>query len=109
MRVLVNGQDIKFYRNRLVAHSVGIAEVEFAFDSRWDGFEKTAVFQLDLNNPIAVELDNNKCTIPSEALKSSGKLKIGIYGKKDDMVMPTRWVARVRVTAGTPIIEVEDE
>lgn len=109
MKIKVNGQDIKISKAVLFSHSEGIVEAEFEFDDTWEGWDKVAVFQLASNRPVAVELENDSCTVPAEALKTSGKLKIGIYGQKDGMVMPTKWLESIRVLAGVPIVPVAEE
>lgn len=109
MKIKVNGQTLKIGNEVLYSHSVGIYDAEFEFDGSWDGFTKYAVFQLSNDKPVSAAIEDNACTIPSEALKTSGILKIGVYGTKDSKIMPTRWLNCVKVVVGTPIIEVADD
>lgn len=85
-----------------VSRSVDIYEAVFAFDESWDGFSKTAVFQTNSETAIEVVLVDDACTIPHEVLAVSGQMRIGVYGVKDEMVMPTVWGQTVRVHLGTP-------
>ena len=85
-----------------VSRSVDIYEAVFAFDESWDGFSKTAVFQTNSETAIEVILVDDSCTIPHEVLAVSGQMRIGVYGVKDEMVMPTVWGQAVRVHLGTP-------
>ena len=85
-----------------VSRSVDIYEAVFAFDESWDGFSKTAVFQTNSETAIEVVLVDDACTIPHEVLAVSGQMRIGVYGVKDEQVMPTVWGQTVRVHLGTP-------
>ena len=85
-----------------VSRSVDIYEAVFAFDESWDGFSKTAVFQTNSETAIEVILVDDVCTIPHEVLAVSGQMRIGVYGVKDEQVMPTVWGQTVRVHLGTP-------
>lgn len=105
MKVKVNKQSINLIDTTLVSNSVGIYECEFEFID-WDGWNKTAVFQLDDENSIEVIIVNNKAIIPFEVLVHSGWLKIGVYGTLGEKIMPTVWSKRIEVkngvTTGSP-------
>ena len=102
MKILVTGQRLSIEKDLTVENSVNIYECEFGFDSAWDGFDKTAVFQLNGEEPIEVVLVDDACVVPHEVLAKNGHLRIGVYGTKDEKVMPTIWGERVLVNLGTP-------
>lgn len=101
MKIKVDYQSICVTDETLVSRSVGIYECEFDFQG-WDGWNKTAVFQLDSEEPIEVVLTSNTCIIPWEVLRRSGTLKIGVYGTRDAQVIPTLWTEQMCVRIGTP-------
>lgn len=102
MKLTVTGQRLSIEKDLTVENSVNIYECEFGFDSAWDGFDKTAVFQLNSEEPIEVVLVDDACLVPHEVLAKNGHLKVGVYGTKDEKVMPTIWGERVLVNLGTP-------
>lgn len=102
MQITVNGQLLTVADDTLVSNSVGIYECEFTFDSSWDGFSKTSVWKLNSDDPIEVVISNGKAVIPHEVLENAGFLRIGVYGTKDEKVMPTVWLEKRKVCLGTP-------
>ena len=102
MQIVVNGQSIAIVDDTLVSNSVNIYECEFEFDSSWDGFAKTSVWQLNSDDPIEVVIDSGVAVIPHEVLENAGILRIGVYGTKDEKVMPTVWGEKRKVHLGTP-------
>lgn len=102
MQIAVNGQCLTFTNDTLVSNSVGIYECEFEFDASWDGFAKTSVWQLNSDEPIEVVIDSGVAVIPHEVLENAGILRIGVYGTKDEKVMPTVWLEKRKVCLGTP-------
>ena len=101
MKVKINGQDIRVNSAVLFSHSEKIYEAEFEFDEAWNDYVKFAVFQLANQKAVAVQILNNKATLPK--LRTSGDLRIGVYGTLGNKVMPTRWIEKVKVLQGTPI------
>lgn len=61
--------------------------VEFNFDKSWEGYARTVIFEAGPASVLVVLKEysdaENRCPVPKECLKYSGKLKIGIYGTKD--------------------------
>lgn len=102
MQITVNGQHIAIVDDTLVSNSVNIYECEFEFDASWDGFSKTSVWQLNSDDPIEVVIDSGVAVIPHEVLENAGILRIGVYGTKDEKVMPTVWLEKRKVCLGTP-------
>lgn len=100
MQVTVKGQTINITDDLLVENSQGVYECSFVFDSAWDNYSKTAVFQLGYETPIDVVLTDDVCIIPWEVLQHDGNLKIGVVGTYEDEVYPTLW-ARTKIYDGT--------
>lgn len=85
-------------REPVTTGSVNIYEVQFIFDSNWDGLVKTAVFRAaNCGSVYEVLLEGESCTIPWEIFEdaSVGKsLNIGVYGMRgDEIVLPTVWAS----------------
>lgn len=100
MEITVKGQTIAITDELLVENSQGVYECSFVFDSAWDTYAKTAVFQLNYETPIDVVLENDVCIIPWEVLAHDGNLRIGVVGTYEDEVYPTLW-ARTKIKDGT--------
>ena len=100
MEITVKGQTIAITDELLVENSQGVYECSFVFDSAWDTYAKTAVFQLNYETPIDVVLTNDTCVIPWEALQHDGNLRIGVVGTYEEEVYPTLW-ARTKIKDGT--------
>lgn len=93
----------------LVSDTVGEYICSFEFDPSWDGYVKTAVF-MPTNisscsdtfvNPIELQLlADDTCAIPSQVLIANTKLKIGIYGIKNDLQRPTLYSVPLLVRLG---------
>lgn len=110
MEFAVNKQIISITESALtVSNSVGIYYATFTFDDTWDGWDKTAVFQLDDETPIEVIIENGQVEIPHEVLVDKGHLTIGVYGTQDEKVMPTLYNVRVLVRLGTPTGSISTE
>lgn len=87
----------------VVGNSVNLYEAEFEFDASWEGFSKTAVFQLGYNKPYIAIVVDDVCIIPHEVLvQRGGMLKVGVFGTKGDVVRPTIWCDEFFVCVGTP-------
>lgn len=87
--------------NNIVSTQVKYDTCMFELNSDWEGFTKTAVFYANGGNKKYVILDNtNICVIPWEVLSSPGILYIGIFGTKDDVILPTNFVA-TRIIGGS--------
>lgn len=89
-------------REVVTSGSVNVYEVQFQFDSEWDGLEKTAVF-LAGDFTVSTLLDETAmCTIPWEVLQDAKRsLYAGVYGTKDgDIVLPTIWAKLCEIKQG---------
>lgn len=72
----------------------------FEFDSTWDNFIRTAVFEFGNSDFARVTLESDKCKIPAICLQKEGILKIGVYGINDDGVVITTNAVAHRVEEG---------
>ena len=92
----------------IVTGSENVYECHFSFTSEWTGFEKTAVFTSQ-NEAREVLIHNNMCIMPWEVLEREDirrvELKIGVYGVKDDMRMPTVYTKPILVRPGAETAE----
>ena len=78
LNILVEGGNISSDYSLLTADSVNFIVADFSFDEGWSDLVKTAVFrvgELVYHSP----LENNKCTIPFEALKEP-IMYISVFG-----------------------------
>lgn len=74
-------------------------EIEFSFCPLWDGYEKTAIFYRDKENPYHVVVTDDRCIIPHEVLAEEGIMYFGVIGAKGDAIR-TSEVIRYRVKLG---------
>lgn len=96
MKFAVTGQRIELTEPvMLVAGTVHIYTAAFAFDSAWEGYTKTAVFR---GGDVEREqlLTDDACTVPWEVLVAGKYLRVGVYGTKDDIRLPTIWTERTQ-------------
>lgn len=109
INLIVNDQEIELAEPvTIVSGSENVYLCKFTFTSEWAGFEKTAVF-LSRTDAREVYVSNNQCTIPWEALEIDDirrqELKIGVYGVKDDVRMPTVYTKPLTVHPGAETAE----
>ena len=82
-----------------VSGSVKVYQAVFEFDSNWDGFAKTAVFEAVGRSKTDMLITDGMCEIPHECLEQPGYLRVGVYGVHEDQIMPTVW---------SPVLEIEE-
>ena len=89
-----------------VLGTVGVEQVQFIFDSSWDGLTKFACFK-NTGRPrrqqeIQVVLDKSNTTVvPWEMYTASGSLYVGVLGMKDqEVIKPTVWTLMSSVQRG---------
>lgn len=104
MKITVIKQTIALTKDEtLIRNSDVTYPVEFLFDSTWDGYEKTALFQAG-SVTQSVSLVDDACTIPAECLKNAGVyLKVLIHGIKDGAEQATPWCLTSRILYDTNI------
>lgn len=90
----------------LTSNSVNVNQVQFTFNSAWDGLSKTAVFRAG-SVSISVILDDNSCLIPWEVLQKAGvSVEVGVYGTLgEEIVLPTIWAEIGMVKEGAKLGE----
>ena len=86
--IATNGQSLSFSNMpELYSGNAGNDEVEFLFDSSWDGLNKTAVFVKNGQNQNKISVDvnkNNTVAIPEEITNSPCTVSIGVIGSNED-------------------------
>ena len=81
----------------ITAGTVG-AQVVLHFDPAWDGYQKTLVWR-----GSGLTVDDTACTgrIPQEVLtQPHSQLLLGVYGVKEDKVLPTVWAELGEILPG---------
>lgn len=89
-------------RELVTSGSVNVYEVQFQFDSEWDGLEKTAVFRAG-DCTVSTLLDETEtCIIPWEVFQDAKRtLYAGVYGTKNgNTVLPTIWAPLGEIRQG---------
>lgn len=100
MKLSVRKHDIDVVEpQRLVSGSINLVRCRFSFDETWDGYGKTAVFA-SFGGVWAVPLVADEAVIPWEALEAGRRLRIGVYGIKDDIRLPTVYTEPLFVETG---------
>lgn len=91
------------FENTPLITSGGMDEnfVTFTFCSKWDGFEKTAVFWRNEADAYHVRLDGvNTCQIPPEVTTDEGTIFFGVFGVNAASKQRTSAVLTYRVEKG---------
>lgn len=71
----------------------------FTFDSSWDGFARTAVFECGSERREQL-LVGDRCIVPWEILKAGAYLRVGVYGVDGNKTMPTVYSGQMFVARG---------
>lgn len=82
-----------------VSGSAEIYEAAFAFDSSWDGFARTAVFECAGERREQL-LVGDRCIVPWEILRAGAYLRVGVYGVSGNKTMPTVYSGTMFVARG---------
>lgn len=114
MKISIDGQRLSITEDDiLVSGSIGEYLIEFEFSDDWEGYIKTAVFEIHNGETYTCSINEDKCVIPQDALKTIGYLKIGCFGINIDKTKTTTFTPFISVYKGAfhmPIVEpVEDE
>ena len=67
-------------KNRVVADSQNYLYAHFTFSEDWNGTVKTAVFKSEEHGTYNVILEDDKCLVPAEVLKSGCTMFISVFG-----------------------------
>ena len=114
LKFKVENQNIKLIETTpLVSGTVNEYECQFEVDESWEGYGKTAVFAIfpDGNCEHEVKgypavIEGDKCKVPSQLLTDNAKLKVGVYGVKDEYVKPTIYSTALLVRVGAKVSDV---
>ena len=79
--------------------SAEIYEAVFSFDSYWDGFARTAVFECAGERREQLLVDD-RCVVPWEILHAGAYLRVGVYGVSGYATMPTVYSGTMFVARG---------
>ena len=74
------------------------------FDDFWNDYEKTIVFKRTYGNQsfmILASGQSSRVVIPHEVLIESGNFKIGVFGVKDNITLPTLWSEEFTIVNGS--------
>lgn len=79
----------------------GVDFVEFSFCSKWDGYQRVAVFWRTEEEVYHVNLDaSDTCAIPREVMTQEGVLYLGAFGVNDAGQRRTTQVLTYRIEKG---------
>ena len=107
IKAKVTDQMLEFALKPMIA-SGGVNEdvIEFEFDKLWDGFNTLAVFYRSKRNVFHKKIIDNRCTVPSEVLRTQGICYVGVMGVKDNVTRTTN-VLRYEIEHGAITAGVE--
>lgn len=107
IKAKITDQTLEFTLKPMVA-SGGVNEdvIEFEFDALWDGFDTVAVFYRSKRNVFHKKIIDNRCTVPSEVLRTQGICYVGVMGVKDNVTRTTN-VLRYEIEHGAITVGVE--
>ena len=87
-----------------VRGTVGV-DCRIVFDEFWQDYDKFVVFERTNTCGKAIEifvdLMDKVITIPHEILAESGDFVVGVYGLKDNEVLPTLYSDKIKIAYGT--------
>lgn len=95
INITITDQDVELIKPTPLIAAGGVNEnyVNFSFSEEWTGFTKTAVFYQDEKNVYYSIVVNNRAVVPWEAMQKAGKVYIGVFGVKDDIVLTSEVVS----------------
>lgn len=101
IHISCNDQVLKITEAPIIASGgVNETKVVFSFCEKWNGFEKTAVFYVDEDNPFHKTLnENDTCSLPWEVYTDSGTFYITVFGVKGSTTR-TASVVKYKVSKG---------
>lgn len=107
IKAKITDQTLEFTLKPMVA-SGGVNEdvIEFEFDELWDGFDTVAVFYRSKREVFHKKIVDNRCTVPSEVLRTQGVFYVGVMGVKDNVTRTTN-VLRYELEHGAITVGVE--
>ena len=109
IRIVIQGTHIYGSTDVPITSGTVGREVEFTFDSRWDGLIKTAVFKCGDEARDVYLGSDTKCLLPWEILteENVGKMiTVGVCGMRDnEIVYPTIYTNIDRLFMGAAVVE----
>ena len=98
-----NGDMLEYTRTQGHTGNINVYECIFDFNGEWDGLSKFLAVKTANECITPIEITNNRCMIPQEALESPGIIYIGVYGTtgtaSDYKRISTNWVG-LRIDEG---------
>lgn len=105
IHLICDGRILKLVKNQIVTTgSENEDKIVFTFSDDWNGYKKTAVFQADGRSYYVLLDDDNTATIPTEAIRERGKIKIGVFGV-NDIAVKTSTLLQYMIVEGALSLE----
>lgn len=90
-------------REAVTSGSVNVHEARFEFSPDWQGLTTKAVFQAGKETRAVLLDGSGECAVPWEVLAVPGvPLMAGVFGTRDDTVLPSAWASLGVVLEGVP-------
>ena len=86
--VIVTGRTARAFSDDVVTIESAGFPVRFVFSDEWEGLEKTAYFAAG-NIWVDVQLNEDSCSLPAAVLTASGSLRLGVYGFRSGVAIPS--------------------
>ena len=90
---------------KISSGEVNTVSIHVDFSDEWNNFGKNAVFYTSYNSRDIYEIvmANDECIVPSEVMKKSGTLYIGIRGVNSEKnEVKTTSLVKLKISEGTP-------
>ncbi len=90
--------------DQIVSGEVNVTDCIFSFDSAWDGYTKTVMFQSTGANatPIILEDGVTECSIPPEITTNKKSIYIGVFGIANGALLNTNQVSVKMISGAHP-------
>ena len=91
MKLTAAGNSLKLTEPeaRITSGSAGTVTAAFSFDESWADYEKTAVFRCGDTSREVLLPPSGVCAVPWETLLPGRRLRVGVYGSRDGLRLPT--------------------
>lgn len=88
-------------REAVTSGSVNAFQARFEFSADWGGLTKKAVFRAGGVSRAVLLDETGECEIPWEVMAEPDvRLEAGVYGTRDDTVLPTAWASLGTILEG---------
>lgn len=89
-------------RPRVASGNENSVVIAVDFDSKWDGYAKSAVFHTAKDSTVyEVVMSGNQCTVPKEVIAEAGFFFIGVRGVNGEGTVKQSMLVRYRVKEGS--------